>query len=209
MAAPHGLPLCIAALAMTVGGCEFRYPEVVVANETHERVLVRSIGFSGCKWDTVLAFGAATVPDRCLPGEDKVHFQKLDIDAYCAEQGRGGVGSESCGGPSSAVPEAGVDREPPGATPLWFNYQTTTVKRVDYDGLYLFRITRAGGHLHIWHLISRARVNEIHAGAGECIRNDELAPATVTARLLEGAGYRVLETRDDDREYLVSARAES
>ena len=40
----------------------------------------------------------------------------------------------------------------------------------------LGRVLRPGGSLHVWHLGSRARVNAIHASAGEAIRHDVAAP---------------------------------
>lgn len=81
-------------------------PEVVVVNELDSSVLVREISFNGCKWDTVLAHGQTTDPQSCLAGDDHVHFQKL------------------------VAVESDPDREP-----LWFNYQTISVKRVE-DGAF-------------------------------------------------------------------------
>ena len=93
---------------LAVAGCGSDYPEVVVVNDVDPSVLVREISFNGCKWDTVLAYGQTTAPQSCLPGDDHVHFQKLSA-------------AES---DDESAPE-----------PVWFNYQTISVKRVD-DGAF-------------------------------------------------------------------------
>jgi ubiquinone/menaquinone biosynthesis C-methylase UbiE len=70
----------------------------------------------------------------------------------------------------------------------------------------LGRILRAGGRAHVWHLASRATINQIHASAGEAVQHDVLPPATETARCFETAGFRVEQLVDDDDGYLVTAR---
>jgi len=100
------------ALALASAGCDLAYPEVVVVNRMGAHVLVRNPSFNGCAWSLVLADGEATPPGRCLPGEDRVHFQKLDMDQ-----------------------EAGT-AEP--AT--WFNYQTISSKHVSYGSFHVFEI---------------------------------------------------------------------
>lgn len=72
-------------------------------------------------------------------------------------------------------------------------------------GAELARVLRAGGHLHVWHLISRTRVNAIHASAGPAVQQDVLAPARDTAKLLSGLGLHVTEAVESDTHYLVSA----
>lgn len=69
----------------------------------------------------------------------------------------------------------------------------------------LRRVLRGGGILHVWHLVPRARVNEIHAGAGEAVRGDLLAPAAETAALLSRCGLRVATVADTGERYLVTA----
>jgi ubiquinone/menaquinone biosynthesis C-methylase UbiE len=71
------------------------------------------------------------------------------------------------------------------------------------------RILRPRGVLHVWHLSSRATVNEIHASAGEAVANDVLVPAVRTARTLEEHGFRPYEVVDDGERYLVSAKRAS
>lgn len=68
------------------------------------------------------------------------------------------------------------------------------------------RVLRDRGALHVWHLASRASINEIHAGAGEAVANDVLIPAAETAQLLEKRGFEPYEVIDDEQRYLVSAR---
>ena len=70
----------------------------------------------------------------------------------------------------------------------------------------LRRVLRVGGYLHIWHLVARERINGIHASAGEAVRNDMLAPAGETARLLADAGFVVSTVVESDERYLVTAR---
>jgi ubiquinone/menaquinone biosynthesis C-methylase UbiE len=69
----------------------------------------------------------------------------------------------------------------------------------------LRRVLRPEGRLHVWHLVPRGRVNEIHASAGEAVRRDALAPADETARLLAGLGFAVTAAVDDGLRYLVTA----
>jgi ubiquinone/menaquinone biosynthesis C-methylase UbiE len=69
----------------------------------------------------------------------------------------------------------------------------------------LERALRPGGRLHVWHLLPRARINEIHAGAGEAVRHDLLAPGVETAGLLAEQGFAVDAVVDDQARYLISA----
>jgi hypothetical protein len=119
-------PTCamVALVFACLGGCDLAYPEVVIVNRTSESLLVRNPSFNGCVWNTVLAHGQATTPDRCLPGADRVHFQKLDVAAYAVDADGGGAS------------DGGL------APPTWFNYQTVSVKRVDYGDFKVFEITQ-------------------------------------------------------------------
>jgi ubiquinone/menaquinone biosynthesis C-methylase UbiE len=69
----------------------------------------------------------------------------------------------------------------------------------------LARVLRPSGNLHVWHLISRAKVNEIHASAAPAVQKDVLLPAEEVARLLSGLGFEVTQAVDRDTHYLVSA----
>ena len=68
------------------------------------------------------------------------------------------------------------------------------------------RVLRAGGSLHILHLISRADVNRIHVQAHPSVRHDILVPASETAKVLKMHGFRIINMTDDDRRYLITAR---
>ena len=116
-AVAHGAALV--ALAAAVGACDLAYPEVVVVNRTRPALLVRKPSFNGCVWETVLDYGQATSPGRCLPGADRVHFQKLDLAAAAD----GGVG------------DGAVE------APTWFNYQTVATRHVDYGDFRILEIT--------------------------------------------------------------------
>jgi len=71
--------------------------------------------------------------------------------------------------------------------------------------LELARVLRVGGHLHVWHLASRARINAIHAAASHAVQHDLLAPGSEVATVLETAGLSVVQIVDDHDRYLVSA----
>jgi len=128
-------------LALLLGGvgCDLRYPEIVIANKTAEHLELRNPSFSGCVWEQVLGFGETTSVARCLPGTDRVHFQKLDVAAYCREQSPGSAAAVACGGDAGALgPEAAG---PGGAIPTWFNYQTVSAKRVGLDEFHVLEVT--------------------------------------------------------------------
>jgi hypothetical protein len=129
------------AVCATAGACDLAYPEVVVVNRTAQHVLLQGVSFNGCLWNTVLAYGDATSPGRCLPGKDRVHFQKLDARAYCREQVEDGVidGLCLCDGPGE-VPDGGVDEGLVNEEPMWFNYQTVSVRRADYGDFLIIEI---------------------------------------------------------------------
>ena len=68
------------------------------------------------------------------------------------------------------------------------------------------RVLRPGGLVHVWHLISRERVNAIHAGASAAVRHDVLPPAEEIAALFQDRGYSILACEEDEGHYLVTAR---
>lgn len=68
-----------------------------------------------------------------------------------------------------------------------------------------YRVLRPGGFLHIWHLLSREKINEIHASASEIIRQDILPPAKAIVDMLGNAGFQVTTSIDDQERYLVTA----
>lgn len=69
-----------------------------------------------------------------------------------------------------------------------------------------WRILKPHGMLHVWHLISRERVNQIHADAGPAVCSDVLPAAGQLAESFENAGFEVQATIDDTEQYLVSVR---
>jgi len=83
---------------------------------------------------------------------------------------------------------------------VWPHFDDVTAAGVE-----LTRVLRPSGSLHVWHLISRARVNEIHASAGPAVHKDLLPPADETARVLSGLGLGVTQVIDTETHYLVSA----
>jgi ubiquinone/menaquinone biosynthesis C-methylase UbiE len=72
-------------------------------------------------------------------------------------------------------------------------------------GRELARVLRPGGHVHVWHLLSRHKINDIHAGAGDAVKHDLLLPAAETASQLAHAGFEVTTVIDDEEHYLVTA----
>lgn len=126
-------------------GCEALYPEVIVINEIDEAALVKDVSFSGCLWDEVLAFGEASSPGRCLSGEDRVHFARLDATSYCREQVDDGTIPELCYcDPEEAPAEDPLDSGLINETPQWFNYQTLTSYRAGSGDLLIVRLTLDG-----------------------------------------------------------------
>jgi len=65
------------------------------------------------------------------------------------------------------------------------------------------RVLKRGGSLFIAHLMSRARVNEIHRSGPEAIHDDILPPVRELARELDSHGFCVLETEDSHERYML------
>jgi hypothetical protein len=124
---------------LALAGCDLAYPEIVIVNQTAEPIQLRTLSFNGCSWDTVLAFGETTSVARCPPGEDRVHFEKLDAAAYCRDQAEDGtiVGVCACDG---SVPDGGADEGLTNSVPTWFSYQTVSVRTVDYGEFHVFEL---------------------------------------------------------------------
>ena len=104
------------------------------SNQPQERLL------SAQESAVVLAYGEATAVGRCLPGEDRVHFQKLDAAAYGGKLAQAdtadGASPGDAGSPDADLPDAGQGNQ----VPLWFNYQTISARRVDYGDFQIFEI---------------------------------------------------------------------
>lgn len=144
-----------AALALVAGaaGCEATYPELVVVNATDAPILVRNASWQGCLFEEVLALGDATPPGRCLPGADKVHFQKLDVTEWCQRLASDGIGDARCGGATfdaGAGADAGTgasgdaDGGVAAKVPLWFNYQTRATYTAGYGDFLRVALTVDG-----------------------------------------------------------------
>lgn len=106
-------------LLALLAACDADYPEVVVTNRIAADVVIRDPSFSGCRWNVTLNFGDHTIPKHCLPGTDKVHFQKLDLAKYSLDLGAAG----------QDIPE-----------PVWFNYETVSEKTVDEGDFRVFEV---------------------------------------------------------------------
>jgi hypothetical protein len=130
------LPLLLLILA----ACDLAYPEVVIVNKTSEHIQLRDLSFNGCTWNEVLSYGEATAVGRCLPGTDRVHFEKFDAAAYCEEQAEDGTipGVCPCDGGTT---DAGSSDEQVNPVPTWFNYQTVSVKRAGYGEFHTYEVT--------------------------------------------------------------------
>jgi hypothetical protein len=128
----------VLALGLGLTACDVAYPEVIVVNKTSEHIQLRNLSFNGCLWNTLLSYGEATSPGRCLPGEDRVHFQKFDAHAYCQEQVDDGTidGLCNCDGTVGDTDPALINE-----VPSWFNYQTISTRRVDYGDVIVIEVT--------------------------------------------------------------------
>lgn len=133
----------VCALALLgAASCEELYPEVLVVNEIDEAVLVRDASWNGCLWDEVLAFGETSSPGRCLPGEDRMHFVRLDATSYCRDQVEDGTIPEICFcRPEDEPDEDALDPGLVNEEPMWFGYQTLTVFGAGPGDVVLVRLT--------------------------------------------------------------------
>ena len=139
-----GLIAIILLLGMfpLVQGCEEIYPEIVVQNTIDDHILIRNISFNGCIWDEMLAFEDSTRPGRCLPGSDRIHFQKFDPKKYCEEQVDDGVIDGLCFCDEEDEPDADpMDTGLINEEPMWFNYQTKTTYDVGHGSFHLFDLS--------------------------------------------------------------------
>lgn len=130
------LAALLAGLSALNAGCDLAYPEVIVVNDTSPEVLLRKVSFNGCLWEGVLAYGEATSPGRCLAGEDRVHFEKLDARAYAREQATEGM-LDDCGYPGC---EPVPSEERPDPESIWFAYRSTSTLSAEWGGLHRIEI---------------------------------------------------------------------
>ena len=69
----------------------------------------------------------------------------------------------------------------------------------------LGRVLRPGGRIHVWHLISRERVNQIHADAGEAVCRDHLPPVQELAGFFVAQGFELIKAVETQDSYLLTA----
>lgn len=124
--------------SMLFCSCQMVEPEVVIVNKIAPEVLVRNPSFNGVVWNTVLRYGEATAPDRCLRGDGTVHFQKFDAHKYCRSQVEYGLIDSLCMCDSSWISH---DTDVISSTPLWFNYKTIKSTDATYCGFQVIELT--------------------------------------------------------------------
>ena len=138
-----GCALWLAVSGTVSEGCDLAYPEVVIVNKTAPHILIKDPSFSGCIWKGVLSLDDATSPLRCLPGKDRIHFQRFNAESYCRDQAEDHTLDGVCpcdAGLPSAV-DAGIDEGLIDVEPRFFNYRTLSVKQVDYGDFRVFELT--------------------------------------------------------------------
>ena len=118
--------------------CQMADPEIVIVNTIAEDVMVRDPSFGGTVWNTVLRYGEATSPRRCLRGEFRVHFKKIALHDYCRNQARYGMVDSLCMCDSAwNSSDTGVI----GATPDWYNYQTISTNEAGFGDFLIVKLT--------------------------------------------------------------------
>jgi hypothetical protein len=118
--------------------CQMADPEVVIVNNIAEDVMVRDPSFGGTVWNTVLRYGEATTPRRCLRGDFQVHFKKIAMHDYCRMQAKYRLIDSLCMCDSSWISS---DTDIVDATPNWFNYQTISSREAGYGDFLIIELT--------------------------------------------------------------------
>jgi hypothetical protein len=135
--------VCILALAAAVAlslvvSCQMVDPEVVVVNNIAEDVMVRDPTFGGTVWNTVLRYGEATSPRRCLRGDFRVHFKKMSVHDYCRTQAKYRLIDSICMCDSSWISH---DTDIISAIPNWFNYRTVSSAEAGFGDFIIYELT--------------------------------------------------------------------
>ena len=73
----------------------------------------------------------------------------------------------------------------------------------------LLRLLRPGGRLHVWHVDSREKINDIHKHANAAVHHDILEPADQLSNRMRSVGLAVEDQHDDQETYLITARKEA
>ena len=132
------LALAVEAAMLLLTSCQMADPEVVVINNIAEDVMVRDPSFGGSVWNTVLRYGEATTPRRCMRGDYRVHFKKITLHDYCRMQAKYRLIDSVCMCDSSWISS---DTDVISAIPNWFNYQTISSKEAKFGDFLLFELT--------------------------------------------------------------------
>jgi hypothetical protein len=119
-------------------GCQMAEPEAVVINKIAPHILISDPSFNGTVWNTVLRYGDATSPRRCMRGDGQVHFKKFDAYNYCRRQSAYGLIDSICMCDSSWRSD---DTDVIGSEPLFFNYQTITATDATYGSFHVIELT--------------------------------------------------------------------
>ena len=114
-------------VAGLLSGCDLADPEVVVVNMTAENILLKNVSFRGALWEGVVEYGESSPVARCLPGRDRVHFQKLVLTKECDDSMAEDADVETGDLYSEFTAD---DSLPSSGAPNWFNYQSVTVVEV-------------------------------------------------------------------------------
>jgi ubiquinone/menaquinone biosynthesis C-methylase UbiE len=72
----------------------------------------------------------------------------------------------------------------------------------------LLRVLKPGGRLHVWHVDSREKINDIHKNAHQSVHHDMLETADNLCDRMCKEGLVIEDQRDDREAYLVTARKE-
>jgi demethylmenaquinone methyltransferase/2-methoxy-6-polyprenyl-1,4-benzoquinol methylase len=83
---------------------------------------------------------------------------------------------------------------------VWPHFENRT--RIAY---HLNSLLKQGGYLHIWHTISKEKVNSIHAMAHESVMHDTLNSTEIESSYLAESGFEIVNVIDDDSGYLITA----
>jgi ubiquinone/menaquinone biosynthesis C-methylase UbiE len=73
----------------------------------------------------------------------------------------------------------------------------------------LLRLLKPGGRLHVWHVDSREKINDIHKHAHAAVHHDILESADQLCGRMCRMGLVIEEQRDDQDTYLITARKEA
>ncbi len=75
------------------------------------------------------------------------------------------------------------------------------------NALYIFnKVLKKNGKLVIFHLQPSTFINDLHRKAGTAVQHDMIPPVSELARMLENAGFKMEEHRDDDRYFLMAEK---